>query len=305
MALDNHSTTANIEAWFIPFDLLMIVCSAFVVVLALIFLSTIALDRTCYTIPMMLVANSCLAELMFGSDMLATAVFTFQNDFYHHQNQDSFCVFRGFLGYVVTVLQNYSYLLQAVYRYIIVIYPTYLFYQSVRFQICVILATWIFGFVCPLPYILNHEIKYNIDSEICQMPLQLSFLTIYNALCVYIIPVSLIMLIYFKLVRYVQDMGTRVTPTNTLSRAQRELKMVRRIVLLTAGVVTIGFPYAIFVFISFFTAPPKFHFRIAYIFVDTSMAFVMITLFQFTEPLKSSIMKKMTIHANVIVPMAT
>ena len=193
-------------------------------------------------------------------------------------------------------------LTQAVYRYVIVVYPTYLLCQSVRFQICLILATWTFGFVCPLPYILTHEIKYNVDSEICQMPLQLSVLTIYNALCVYIIPVSLIMVIYFKLVRYVQGMGKRITPTNTLSRAQRELKMVRRIVLLTAGIVTIGFPYALFVFISFFTAPPKFHFRIAYIFVDVSMAFVMMALFYFTEPLKSSVMKKLTIQTNGIVP---
>ncbi|CAF4783604.1 unnamed protein product, partial [Rotaria sp. Silwood2] len=83
---------------------------------------------------MMLVANSCLAEVIFGSDMLGMALFTFQNDIHQIQYQDSFCVFRGFLGYVVTILQNYSYLLQAIYRYITVVYPTRLFWQSVRFQ---------------------------------------------------------------------------------------------------------------------------------------------------------------------------
>ncbi|CAF1434458.1 unnamed protein product [Rotaria sordida] len=305
MTFENHSTIINIESWFIPFDILMIMCTLLAIVLALIFLSTIILDKTCHTVPMMLVANSCLAEFIFGSDMFGMALFTFQNDLHQNYYPDSLCIFRGFLGYVVTILKYYSYLLQAIYRYITVFYPTRLFWQSIRFQVCLILATWIFGFICPLPYILNHEIKYNIDNQICQMPLQLSFLTIYNALCVYMIPVSLTILIYFKLVRYVQDMRKHITSANILYRAQNELKMVRRIVILVMGIVTIGFPYALFIFISFFTTPPKYHFRIAYIFIDTLMAFVMIALFQFTEPLKISIMKRITRQANAIIPVIT
>jgi hypothetical protein len=42
---------------------------------------------------------------------------------------------------------------------------------------------------------------------------------------------------------------------------------------------------------SFFTSPPKYHFRIAYIFVDVSLAFVMITIFKFTGPLKTAVKK--------------
>jgi hypothetical protein len=159
--------------------------------------------------------------------------------------------------------------------------------------------------VCPIPYVLSGEISYNVDNQICQMPLQLSFLTIYNALCVYIIPISLIVLIYFKLVRYVRDMSKHVTPVNTILRAQRELKMVRRIVILITGVATIGFPYALFIFMSFFTTPPKYHFRIAYIFNDASLAFVMVVLFEFTDQLKMSITKRIPGQAHIILPAIT
>ena len=93
---------------------------------------------------MMLVANSCLAELVFGSDMLGMAIFTFQNDLKQIQYQDSLCIFRGYLGYIATILQNYSYLLQAVYRYIIVVYPTRLFWQSAKFQL--------------IPYLFNMDV---------------------------------------------------------------------------------------------------------------------------------------------------
>jgi hypothetical protein len=302
MILDNNSTSTTIESWFIPLDILMILCTTVAVVLALIILSIVILDKTCHTVQMMLIANSCLAALVFGSDMLGMASFTFQNDLKQIQYQDSLCIFRGYFGYVVTVLQNYSYSLQAIYRYITVVYPTSLFCQSVRFQAFLICLIWIFGFVCPIPYILTNEIKYNVDNQACQMPLRLSFLTIYNALCVYMIPIALIIFIYFKLVRYVKEMSKHVTPVNTLFRAERELKMVRRIVILVVGIITTGFPYAIFVFMSFFTSPPKYHFRIAYIFVDVSLAFVLIALFQFTEQLKTSIKKAISRRINPILP---
>jgi hypothetical protein len=305
MTFDNISMTINIQSWFIPLDIIMILCTIFAVILALFFLLIINFDKTCHTVPMMLVANSCLAELAFGSVAFGMAVFTFQNDLKQIQYQDSLCIFRGFMGYTVCFVQNYSYLLQAVYRYISILYPTRLFWQSTRFQIFVICLTWMFGFICPIPYIVTGAIIYNVDNQICQMPLQLSFLTIYNVLCVYMIPISLIVLIYFKLVRHTREMSKRVTPANTLIRVERELKMVRRIVILVVGVTTIGFPYAVLILISFFTSPPKYHFRIAYIFVDVSLAFVMMALFQFTDPLKTSILKKLNGRANTITPTIT
>jgi hypothetical protein len=47
-------------------------------------------------------------------------------------------------------------------------------------------------------------------------------------------------------------------------------------------------------------AIPKYHFRISYIFIDASYLFVMIALFQFTDPLKTSIMKKLNRQPNII-----
>ncbi|CAF3905383.1 unnamed protein product [Adineta steineri] len=78
--------------------------------------------------------------------------------------------------------------------------------------------------------------------------------------------------------------------------------MVRQIVILIISVATIGFPYAIFIFMSLFTSPPKYHFRIAFIFVDVSLPFAMIALYKFTEPLKTSTMKIIYKRTNKIMP---
>ena len=64
------------------------------------------------------------------------------------------------------------------------------------------------------------------------------------------------------------EMSKRVTTANILSRAQRELKMVRRTVILVTILVTACFPYALFLLLSFFNQAPKYHFRIAFVFID-------------------------------------
>jgi hypothetical protein len=68
--------------------------------------------------------------------------------------------------------------------------------------------------------------------------------------------------------------------------------MVKRTSILVTIIVTFHFSYAVFRFISFFNNTPKYHFRIAYIFVDVPFVFEMIALFQFIDPLKASMMKK-------------
>ncbi len=69
------------------------------------------------------------------------------------------------------------------------------------------------------------------------------------------IPISLIILIYFKLVRYVREMSKNITTANSLARAQRELKMVRRIVILVVSVVYIWFTiYNAYIHIFFYNS---------------------------------------------------
>jgi len=291
---------AMIESWFIPIDIMMIVCTILVIILSTLFLFIIIVDKTCHTIPMMLIANSCLTALVSGCCLLSLCAFTFKNDLEKIEYQDSLCIIRGYLIYSSYAVLNYSFLLQSLYRYITVIYPNRLFCQSFKFQSLLICLTWIFALIYPIAFIFNDEFIYDVDNQICLLILRFSFFVIYGSLCIYTIPMLMIMFIYFKLVRYVHAMGKRVTPVNILYRVQRELKMVRRTIILVSVLVILGFPFSIFIIISFFTIPPKYHFRIAFLFIDVSMTLMMIALFQFTDPLKASIMKRINVRPNII-----
>jgi hypothetical protein len=301
----NNSSTINFEFCFIPIEIVTIICIIFGIILATIFVLTIIFDKTCHTVPMMLIGNSCLIGFIFGILILSMRLYTLNNDLKQIQYQDLFCSFRGYFGYATCSIQNCSYLLQAIYRYITVVYPNRVFCHSARFQLILICLTWAFGFLYPIAFLFTGQIVYNVDNQICQLPLRLSFSIIYMANFAYITPVSLTIFVYFKLVRFVKEMSKRVTPVNALSRAQRELKMVRRTAILVSILFILCFPYAVFIFLSFFTRIPIYHFRISYIFLDVAYTLVILIVFQFTDQLKASLLKKMNVRPITVVQTIT
>ncbi|CAF1553869.1 unnamed protein product, partial [Rotaria sp. Silwood1] len=151
----SNSLTINTESWFIPLDIVTILSTALTIGLAILILLIILIDKTCHTVPMMLIANSCLAELICASDSLGMTIFTLHNDLQQIPYPDSMCIFRGYLSYASCAVMNYSFLLQAIYRYVVVVYPNYLIFQSTRFQLFFICVTWTLGFVYPIGFMSN------------------------------------------------------------------------------------------------------------------------------------------------------
>jgi hypothetical protein len=296
------STLIRIESWFIPFDIVLIVLSIFSIVICVCILLIMIFDKTFYTVPMMLIGNLCLTVLMFSCGLLSYSIFTLENDLKQIESSDSYCIIRSFLTYGSGTTMDYSYLLQSIYRYVIVVYPNNLFLQSFRFQFLLICLTWIGGYVYLIPYVSTGQIVYNVDNQICQAGLRLSFPLMFLLVYAYIFPMLLVLLIYLKLFLVVKEMSKHVTPINTLVRARKQLKMVRRTVILIIPGMTVCFPYAIFIVISFFISPPKYHLRICYLFINVSVLLVMIAVFQFTESLKTSSMKKLKRRPNIVIP---
>ena len=301
MLLTNDTLSINIENWFIPVDIIMVVCTGFVVILSLFFSLIIIFDRACRTVSILLIFNSFISEFLFGSVMCSMAIVTLYNDIKQIQEEDRFCVFRGYLSYAMSAVRSHSYLLQSIYRYLTIVYPSRLLWQSARFQIGLICLTWLISIVHPLPFLFTHQIQYNVNNQVCHMPLHNYPSIFYTCFLAYLYPVTIIIVIYFKLVRYTKSMSKVVTPVNQLIRAQRELKMVRRIVMLICVLITLGLPYTVFFGTAFFTTPFQYHFRIAFLSVDVSLAFVIIALFQFTDSIKTFVTKRIDDVVNSVI----
>ncbi|CAF1039353.1 unnamed protein product [Adineta ricciae] len=295
--MHNSSITAS-SYWFIPVDIVMLICLSLLIILNSLLLLVLIFDKTCHKLPVILVSNTYLAQILLAAVIFSMATFALQNDLKNIVYLDRFCLFRGYLSYVLCTIMNFSFLLQAFYRYLSAVYPTYTYWKSKKLHLLLVSLTWVYSFLYPLPFTLSGEITYNVDNQVCQIPLRLSFALIYAIFNVYLLPVGLIQLIYFKLVRHIKDLNAHPIGVHNTFRVQRELRMVRQIVIIVCVLIIFGLPYSSFALTSFFTTPPKYHFRIAVLFIISSLVFITLALFYFTSPIKSSVNRLIGSHSS-------
>ncbi|CAF1018553.1 unnamed protein product [Adineta steineri] len=299
----NDSTLIETEVWFLPFDIISIISTSLSIILGLLYLFIVIKHKTYSPVQMLLVCNSSVAIILLSCILLNMAIFTLQHDLQKSSEKTiSFCIILAFLVYGTDGLQNYSYLLTAVYQYISVVYPTKIIWRTVKTQFSLIIIIWVICILYSLPLLLTGQITYNIDNQICQMPLRLSLPIVFVSAIIYMIPNSGILGVYIKLTRYVQQMSSRTVSNNTLFHARRELRLVQRTFVLTNTLIVLGLPFMIFVLMSFFTPPPKYHFRIAFLCADISVLVVIIIGYCFTPNIKT-IIRKILSRSTPVEPM--
>jgi hypothetical protein len=77
-----------VELWFIPLDIFQLLCCILILILTILLLLILIFDKTCHTVPMMLITNTYLSGLMNECIMLSLALFTLQNDLKQLEYQD-------------------------------------------------------------------------------------------------------------------------------------------------------------------------------------------------------------------------
>lgn len=117
-----------------------------------------------------------------------------------------------------------------------------------KFNMKIILASWIVAFLFPISSLFNNRIKYDVDNQICQIPLKLSVILLPLASYVYLVPISLMIGIYSKIIQYVRQINRRHIVINTMVRAKRELKMICPTFILSSIIIITEFPYTLFYF---------------------------------------------------------
>ncbi|CAF1481126.1 unnamed protein product [Adineta ricciae] len=148
------------QSWFIPVDIINILSPTLAILLSVVFISLIIFEKTCHTVPMILVLNSLVAQLFTASVLLWIVISTFINDLYQRYYRYSYCTFQGYISYVAVAGLFYSYFLQAIYRYLIVVYPTQLVWQSSKFQCFLIIGKWIVSFLYAFPQLFTVNSVY-------------------------------------------------------------------------------------------------------------------------------------------------
>ncbi|CAF1484063.1 unnamed protein product [Adineta ricciae] len=218
----NNTIVIPIQSWFILINICLILFTVSTIILSIVFILIIVLDKICHTTPMMLVANTCIWTCICACARLGMVLFTLQNDLKQVEYEDSLCVFRAYMTYGSYWAFNYSFFLEALYRHILAVYPTRLFWQSLRIQILFICLFWIFCLLVPTPFLYPGAIIYDVNDQICHLPVAFSIFVAYALIVGFSIPVSLIIYLYIRLVRHIKQISKNVTTSNNQVRAQRQ-----------------------------------------------------------------------------------
>ncbi|CAF4319931.1 unnamed protein product, partial [Adineta steineri] len=153
-----NSSIIDIESWYIPIDIIITTFTTIAIGLTILYLFVILFDKACHATPMLLVANSCLTAFLFGCIMLSSFIIMLRNDLKQIYYPNSYCIFQAYISYATCAAFNYSFVLQALYRYIFVIYPRILFWQQRRTQMLFVFSSWVLGFACPIMFLFNNGI---------------------------------------------------------------------------------------------------------------------------------------------------
>ncbi|CAF1462137.1 unnamed protein product [Adineta steineri] len=203
--------------------------------------------RRCFNFPTLLACNTALAVLLSSANHIAIATYMFIWDQYVEPKIDSLCAFRAYFHHCTIAWVHHSFILLAIERFCKIRQFTFLKNQQRR--ICVVLFQWIFDFSFPLPvFITGNMIKLASDNA-CFVSLTRLDLIFYMAAVSFLLTDIILGIIYRLLVRHVRQASARLN-NNQQVRMQRDLTVVRRIVILNSQLVVIAIPVVVVIILA-------------------------------------------------------
>jgi len=145
-------------------SILMIVCSIFGIICALIFIIIVAIHRPCHKLTILLVLNSTIAGLIANMTCLSQATYQLID-----LGNDTLCTIRGLFLQTSTGILYHTLCVQALYRLFVTVYSTRRYLQTIRFNISMVVIQWIFSTTFGLPIFFLNRIRYQSGSRICQV----------------------------------------------------------------------------------------------------------------------------------------
>ncbi|CAF4113883.1 unnamed protein product [Adineta steineri] len=241
--------------------------------------------RRCFNFPIVLVCNTALGILLYSAVNIASVSYMFIWDKQVLPVADPLCSIRAYFYHSTIAWIHHSLILQAIERYC-KIRRLKLLHTRTR-QLCFILLQWLFDFTFVLPVFATGNMKKLTIDNLCFVSLNTIPLVFYLAGISFLLSDIILSIIYRLLVRYVREVSLRVNGNHRI-KMQRNLTMVRRIVLIHIQLVIVGFPVLIFVILIAIRADllPKNTVRILIMIMNSPLSMMLLILFWITPSLR-------------------
>ena len=246
--------------------------------------------RQCFNFPTLLACNTAVAVFFCSANHIAIGVYMFIWDQYVTPNIDSLCAFRAYFHHSTVACVHHSFILIAIERYCKI--RQIAFFKNHRRKICFVLVQWIFDFTFDLPaFITGNMVKFASDN-LCFVTLTNFDFVLYMAGLSFLLTDVILSIIYRLLIRHVRQASARLN-NNQKMRMQRDLTMVRRIVLLNSQLAVAGIPVLVLIIITIIRADllPNKTMRLLVLMSNLPFAPMLIILLYLTPDLRQSVIE--------------
>ena len=145
-------------------SILMIICSIFGILCAVLFILIICFNRQCHRLTVLFVLNSTLAGLIANVTCICQAIYQLID-----HSDDRLCPFRGFLLQTSTGMLYHTLCVQAFHRLFVTVYSTRRSLQTQQMTVIMVILQWIISSGFALPLLFTNRFIYQSGSRICQV----------------------------------------------------------------------------------------------------------------------------------------
>ena len=265
---------------YIMIDGIVLTCSLIGLIVSMIFLATIVkFHRQCFSAVNIIAANIQVAISVSSFINLFSIANVLKGDLFNLFQSDPLCIWRSFFVYTGIANIYYSFVTQSFYGYMRVIYPAKPRFSSVRLIFAMIITQWVLihGLMLFLP--LGNFIQFELNSQMCFVPLSNYPIIWLMAIFIYMPPFNLISYVYMRLAWFIKSSRTQSSIANTIN-ARRELQLVKRMIIILSIFAVSAAPYSIYAVLAFAKENllPIDHYRIITLFNAMALAVASITI---------------------------
>ncbi|CAF3799138.1 unnamed protein product [Adineta steineri] len=235
--------------------------------------------------------NIDLVILIYTGITIYFNIETLLGDLYGYNFNSSWCMFLGYFSPVILATLYWSFVDQAFFRLCRIVYSTKRFFQHLYLYVSIFPIQFILICLLTSPIYFWHDVEYLTTEYYCYVPYINYRSIIWLAFICYGIPIIFIALMYLHITIFLR----RQTNNQRLlikQRQDRDLCVIRRIVITICLLLALGIPAIILLIMLFITGEEyPLLMRIEWFFVSLSMFGLTLFTSVFTPQLKNIIFK--------------
>ncbi|UJR06885.1 hypothetical protein I4U23_011174 [Adineta vaga] len=241
----------------------------------------------CFNYPTLLACNTAFAVLFNSANHFSIGIYMLIWDQYENPKIDSLCSLRAYFHHSSIASIHHSFILLALERFCKIRNLTLL--KNRYRKISMVLIQWLFDFTFPLPVFITGNMPKVQSENACFVILTRPDLVLVLAGTAFLLTDISLSIIYRLLIRHMRQISSRLN-NNQQMKMQRDLTVVRRIVLLNSQLAVAGIPVLIHITLILIRSdllPPRTT-RIIFFMASLPLSPMLIILLYFTPDLRQS-----------------